>query len=176
MANAPLPKMAGGYPSFGSQNANELIVTPSGLYVWNGSVWVPAMADVNGNQNVVISGSDILQPVDLQSHLQTMIQTHNAVSVALSGGWSQGSWFDTNGFDRLAWNFKNDASTNSDFYVDWSTDGTNAGQCGSDAVSLAGTANMKSGIVDTKARYARVALRNNDTVAHTMSAWAFLKA
>jgi hypothetical protein len=123
---------------------------------------------------VKTSSSDIIQPVDIQSRLQTTIQTHNAVSVA-AGSTSQSAWIDCAGYDKIALNLKNDASTSSLGHIYWSTDGVNAHGF-DNSVLPSNTTSVKSGITDVKARYARIDIHNGDTVAHTMSAWAYLKA
>jgi hypothetical protein len=129
--------------------------------------------DENNPLAIVIVGSEAIIPTDDQNRLQTTIQTHNAVSVA-TVAWSLGSWIDTDGFDKIAINLKNDANTSSQVNVDWSADGST--QIGTEALLSSGTSNIRSGITDTKARYARFGIYNGDTIAHTMSAWAYLKA
>jgi hypothetical protein len=128
----------------------------------------------SGALGVDVKASQIIVPTDVQSRYSKTIQTHSGTVVAPSG-WNQGPWIDCDGFDKLAFNFKNDGTTSSDIYIDWSTDGTNAGQAGVDAVVTGNTQQYRSGIVDIKLRYARIALKNNDAAPHTMSAWAFLK-
>lgn len=131
--------------------------------------------DENGNNpSVQIAGSSIMQPVDIQNHLQTTIQTHNAVSVA-AGATSSGAWIDSNGYDKVAVNVKSDASTTYNVNVDWSTDGGTT-QTGSTTVVASSASFTKTGIVDTQARYLRVTIVSGDVAAHTMSAWAYLKA
>lgn len=121
---------------------------------------------------IKVSNSDVIQPIDIQSHLQSTIQTHNAVSVAASGiGYS--NWIDTLGYDKVALTVKNDASTSMNITLDWSSDGLTIQ--GADTNLSTGTQQTRALITDTKARYLRVELFNGDTVAHTMSAWAYLK-
>lgn len=117
-------------------------------------------------------GSDIMMPVDVQSHYQQTIKTHNAVSVGASV-WSLSSWIDANGFDKIGVTMINDASTASTLNVEWSNDGVS--QHGGETIVASSTSN-KSGITEIKARYVRVSILNSDTIAHVMSAWAFLKA
>jgi hypothetical protein len=127
----------------------------------------------SGNaSDVKLTGSIIQQPVDIQSRLQTTIQTHNAVSVAASG-FSASSWIDCEGFDKLAGTMMNDASTNSYVSVFWSNDGVNTH--GNELVFSTNTLNLKYFETPIKSRYARLVIGNSDTVAHTMSAWAYLK-
>lgn len=124
-------------------------------------------------QTVKITASDIQQPVDVQSHYQQTIQTHNAVSVPATTGLSTGAWIDTNGFDTVAVTFKNSTSTASNVYLYFSSDGIN--EAGWETVG-SGTSSTKSGIFETRARYVRVALGNTDAAAKVMSAWIYLKA
>jgi hypothetical protein len=129
---------------------------------------------VDKNAGMQLSGSNIIQPSDIQSHLQTTIQTHNAVSVG-ANGWSESSWLDTDGFDKIAFTLLNDSTTNSSAQIIWSNDGIN--KHGVEAVAFTtGDVGKRSGISDLKARYCKLSLNNADAIAHTMSAWAYLKA
>lgn len=119
-----------------------------------------------------INGSDVMLPIDVQGHYQSTIQTHNAVSILASSG-SNGGWIDCAGFDTIAITVMNDAVTQSYIDIQWSHDGVN--QQGLDS-SVADSQQYKAMSVPTKGRYARIRIGNGDTVAHTMSAWAYLKA
>lgn len=121
-----------------------------------------------------LTGSIVIQPIDIQSRLASTIQTHNAVSVGATSGNSQGSWFDCDGFTDIAINLMNDAGTANQVNIDWSTDGTN--QHGSETPLGSSPLRYRSAVTSIKARYARVTLFNTDASAHTMSAWAYLKA
>lgn len=140
------------------------------------STKVNLVPDENGNDPFVqISGTNIMQPIDIQSHLQTTIQTHNAVSVAASAAPFNASWIDSNGYDKLAVTLLSDATTTNNATVAWSNDGVT--QHGFDTIISNGSGGTtRSGILDTKARYFKVSIFNGDTVAHTMSAWAYLKS
>lgn len=121
-----------------------------------------------------LTGSNVIQPTDIQSHLQTTIQTHNAVSVALSGN-SVGSWIDADGFDKIGCTMAGDNSFSNSCSIHWSNDGSTLH--GAESIIATGTGQQRAGITDTKSRYFRLVLGNNDSAAaHTMSAWAFLKA
>jgi hypothetical protein len=131
--------------------------------------------DTNNPLPIRHSASDIIQPVEVQSKYASTVQTHNAVSVAISTGSTSTTWIDCDGFDKLAVTHLNDASTASNCNVFWSNDGTT--QHATDQNITNGTSNQKAGIVDVKARYAKLYLYNGDTaLAHTMSAWVYLKA
>lgn len=135
--------------------------------------------EYNANGDVVtpveIYGSNIMQPVEIQGHLQTAIQTHNAVSVGPTNGTASSAWMDTNGYDQVALTLMNDAGVSSSGTLQWSYDGTNIH--GEETVLAAGgTARYRTASTDTKARYVRVILTNPDAAAHTMSAWLYLKA
>jgi hypothetical protein len=122
---------------------------------------------------VKTSSSDIIQPVDIQSRLQTTIRTHNAVSVAANST-SASAFIDCIGYDKIALSLSNDASTSSLAHIYWSHDGVN-NQGYEPNVIASDTLSVKSGETTVKARYARVYIHNADTVAHTMSAWAYLR-
>jgi hypothetical protein len=143
--------------------------TKSGAYVYleDGS---------NANQVYVANQIDTnIQPVDIQSRLATTIQTHNAVSVALSSNSLQSTWVDCDGFDKLAVTLLNGAVGQMSADVYWSNDGTSNHGFTKDVVNINST--LGSGITDIKARYAKIAVVNGDSAAaHTMSAWAYLKA
>jgi hypothetical protein len=123
-----------------------------------------------------LQDSAITLQTDNQNNLASTIQTHNAVSVALSSYSIQSTWIDCDGFDKLAVTFINDAATTSSVDIKWSNDGVT--QHGQDlSVVASNTLINKTGITDVKARYAKVTVVNGDaTLAHTMSAWAYLKA
>jgi hypothetical protein len=126
----------------------------------------------DGSRLVQLNGSNIAQPTDIQSRYAQTIQTHNAVSVGASSI-SYGSWIDADGFDKVGITFKNDGSVTSTIYVYYSNDGVS--ECGFDTIPTATNATKKA-VFDIGARYVRVGVHNGDTAAHTMSAWAYLKA
>jgi hypothetical protein len=128
---------------------------------------------MGGSANAVITGSDVMQPVDIQSHYSQTIQTHTA-SVVPPSSWNGPLWIDTNGFSEIAVTFLNDAATTSSISIEWSNDGTT--KQGTESVAPNGAFKERVASVPTKARYARVAVWNGDTVAHTISTWAYLKA
>lgn len=124
----------------------------------------------------IIEGAEATVPVDIQSRYATTIQTHNAVSVPLSST-STGSFIDVDGFDKISVIATND-NTTSTWAVNliWSIDGVT--DHGYEILLASGALGNKTiKITDTKARYVKVQLQNTDaTLAHTMSAWAYLKA
>jgi hypothetical protein len=112
----------------------------------------------------------------IQSKYSKTVQTHSAVSIALSAWNTSATWIDCDGFDKIALTLLNDAATGSTVNVLWSHDGVT--QQGEDS-SVITTGNLirKAGVTDVKARYAKVSINNADaTAAHVMSAWAYLKA
>jgi hypothetical protein len=145
--------------------------TKSGAYVYyeDGS---------NAAQVHVANQTDtIIQPIEIQSHYAQTIQTHNAVSVAIST-WSNGSWIDTDGFNSLDVTLLNDNTTASALEVHWSNDGVTLHAKETGIVSATGN-NVRCNVneIPTKARYVRISVNNADSaLAHTMSAWAYLKA
>jgi hypothetical protein len=135
--------------------------------------------DQNNPLPVDLTTSEAIIPTDIQSHLQSTIQTHNAVSVVLSGTSTESNFHDSDGFDQLKLTVLNDNAT-AQFYaiVLWSNDGTTVH--GAEYVlTQAGSvwSNSRTGEVSTKARYFKIVIGNADSAAaHTMSAWAYLKA
>jgi hypothetical protein len=121
--------------------------------------------------------SNSMTPIDVQSRLQTTIQTHNAVNIPLSGNsYGNNTWMDCDGFDKIAITLLNDAVANNDVDVFFSNDGVSIHAQERLTLSAVST-QYRDGITDTKARYFKIRVSNNDaTLAHTMSAWAYLKA
>jgi hypothetical protein len=106
--------------------------------------------------------------------LASTIQTHNAVSIALSGS-SSSVWINCDGFSKIAVNLKNDGNTSSQVNLLWSVDGST--QIGFETVLASGSSQYRSAISDTKAQYVLVQVQNLDSaLAHTMSAWAYMKS
>lgn len=127
---------------------------------------------VTGTANVQVTASTIMQPVDLQNRLTSTIQTHNAVAVSPSTASIPSTWMDCNGFDQLALTLKNDASSNFTATIYWSNDNSNIH--GSETAVNAVVGSQFAARTPIKARYAKVAPYNNDTVSHTISAWSYL--
>lgn len=127
-----------------------------------GNVVTPADGvDTSGNQGVNINGRK-----------QTTIQTHTNQTIA-SNSWSTSSWFDANGFDKLALTLKNDAATSTIINLNWSNDGVT--QHGTENIGTSNTSQTRAMITDTKARYFNVAVQNTDTISHVINVWVFLK-
>ncbi|HHB2481314.1 TPA: hypothetical protein ACORDH_002765 [Bacillus cereus] len=120
-----------------------------------------------------IDASDIMMPVDVQSHHAETIQTHNNVVIAPSV-WNNGAWIDASGFDEIAVTMTNNASTKNRVNIHWSHDGIN--HHGDESLLPEGTSTIRAEITKTKARYFRLCVNNGDTAPHNMSAWAYLKA
>jgi hypothetical protein len=129
------------------------------------------MKDGNG---VSITTANPL-PINIQSRYSQTIQTHNAVSIGASQWSTSTTWIDCDGFDKIAFTLLNDAIVTSSGNILWSNDGV--AQHGEE-VSVLATNNLirKTGITDVKARYAKLSINNGDASAHTISAWAYLKA
>jgi hypothetical protein len=126
--------------------------------------------------SVQFDQANAIMPVDVQNHLTQTIQTHNAVSIALSTGsyGTNSTFYSCDGFFNLSAILKNDASTSASISVDWSFDGTNLAYS---ELIKSDSNNQKGGTTDIKAPYFRIYANNGDaTLAHTMSAWAYLKA
>jgi hypothetical protein len=133
-----------------------------------------AGADASGGSvNTNLASTTIMQPVDIQSHYSQTIQTH-AAAVVPPSSWNGPTWIDTNGFNEIAVSLLNDSATTSSISIEWSNDGTT--KHGTESVAPNGAFKERVGSATTKARYAKVSIWNGDTIAHTMSAWAYLKA
>lgn len=126
-----------------------------------------------------LSGSLIQQPVDIQNHYQTTIQTHNAVSIATVSSSTSTSWISCNGFDKLAITLMLDAALNNVYAnVLWSNDGVTThgtDTYGTPGSSVAATTS-RAGETSIKADYYKLQIINGDTVSHTVSCWGKLKA
>jgi hypothetical protein len=139
------------------------------VYMEDGSVaqqvYAANAADVNS-----------VTPVDIQSRLASTIQTHSGVVVAPSStSYGANAWVDTDGFTDIAVTLLNDASVSSVVDVFYSNDGSN--EHGSETVIASGTPLKRAGSTSLKARYIKVRVTNSDAgAAHTMNAWAYLKA
>jgi hypothetical protein len=129
----------------------------------------------NGAAQVSLAGSNVIQPVDIQARYATTIQTHNAVSVSASGS-AAGSWIDCSNFTEIGITVMNDAATSNGAYLDYSNDGVTIH--GQDINNIITTNNQarKGNNKPIISKYVRVVLVNADVAAHTMSAWAYLKA
>jgi hypothetical protein len=123
--------------------------------------------------DATIAESEVMLPIDIQSHYQQTIQTHAGVMIAPSVG-SGSVFIDTNGFNEIAFTVANDATTATSIDVTWSHDGTSTQ--GVEYGVIPGTPRYKAINIPTKARYAKLTITNTDTAAHTISAWAYLKA
>lgn len=122
-----------------------------------------------------LSESEIILPTDEQANFNQTIQTHTNATVAPSGGTSDSTWIDCDGFDKIALTLSNSAATTSFAHIHWSNDGTNAH--GQDTKILPDSTDQNRAIeTSVKARYARIRAVNMDTTPRTMNVWAYLKA
>jgi hypothetical protein len=95
---------------------------------------------------------------------------HVAVSV-LPAAVNNGGWIDTDGFDKIGVTAISGSAKTFKIYVHWSND-----QSGLHGAESSVTGNGYGSLrVETAARYARIALENNDAAAQTMSSWIYLK-
>lgn len=131
--------------------------------------------NTDGTANTQLSAASIVLPVQLDSHVSQTIQTHNAVSVALSGTSDGATFLDCNGFDRVCGTMLNGTSGTFSVILLWSNDGVT--NHGFETVQNGVTGTLAQWDTGTKARYVKIRLLNSDgAAAHTMSAWAYLKA
>jgi hypothetical protein len=132
------------------------------------------------NVNANVTGSTIRQPVDIQSHMDNTIQTHNAVSIPLNSSSTPTTWQSSDGYQFIGISVMNDVNTTSiSATVVWSYDGATIQ--GADLVIgnkvTNAWGNTISGITQVKAPFFKLIISNLDgAAAHTMSAWAFPQA
>lgn len=120
-----------------------------------------------------LEDAEIMLPVDVQNHHQELIQTHNAVSIALSGT-SASSYTEVRGFDKIGINVNMTSGTGMSVYVDFSYDGVNYI---STITAYDGTANNVAVEVPVTAPFARINIKNKDaSSAKTTTAYIYLKA
>lgn len=124
--------------------------------------------------DINVNASAVIQPVDVQARYAQTIQTHSATVITPSTTSVQSSWMDCNGFDKVAITLLNDAATSSDSSISWSHDGSTVQ--GKETVLASASQKERCGVVDIKARYAKVSVTNFDAAPHTISAWVYLKA
>lgn len=120
------------------------------------------------------TGLFIQNPTEIQSRRTQTIQTHNAVSVPATTGQSASSWYQSDGYDKIAVGSFGDVSYSGSIQIGWSSDGITVNFY--DIVQATSTTTTKGGIVDVKMPYFRVIVLNADTSARTVSTWAYLKA
>lgn len=124
--------------------------------------------------------SDIKAPVEIQGHLTQTVQTHNAVSVAASGSSTSAQSVSCEGFSTVNISIKSDVSHNGRFQILWSYDNVtfNLFELPSGTYIInSGTYGDRFADLPVRAPYFKLYLENQDAgAAHTMSAWAYLKA
>ena len=124
---------------------------------------------------VKIDSTDVQLPIQIQSRLTSVVQTHNSTLIA-PNTWSKSStWIDCSKFDKLATSLLNDASTSTQMYVYWSFDQST--EHGLEQIMLANTQNTRTVITDVKAPYFKIGIQNGDTTtAHTITSLTLMKS
>jgi hypothetical protein len=145
---------------------------------------VPQHEDVNGDYKstgeknplpVSVEDSGAAAQTDLQYRKQTTKVTHANVNVPINSYSLLADWIDTDGFDKVYIMSTIDAAVTNSFDVHWSHDKTTMHHNDS-AISGSTNSLSKHVLLDTKARWMKVHLRNSDTVApHVMSGFVYLK-
>lgn len=110
--------------------------------------------------------------VKVMGNKQKSVQAYSASVSPTTSVFS--AWIDTDGFDKFELTFKNDAATSANVTIEWSHDGVTIH--GEDTNVSTGTAMLRTYKDDTSARYMQLKIYNGDTVAHTMTAYLYLKA
>jgi hypothetical protein len=138
----------------------------------------PALMKGNVAPWFELKDSNIMQQTDLQRRYQKPINTHAGVTIPPASD-SLSTWIDTNGYNEIAVNLKNDNGTaQSGIVLLWSTDGSNATITGAESLGTGGAAwsNSRSVLTQTKARWVQVLARNVDAAApHTITTNTYLK-
>lgn len=126
------------------------------------------------DNGVSIKGSDIMQPVDIQSIYAQTVQGQNGTIIAPSTT-NNSSFIDVFGFSEVAITLLlTGGSGNSKIECRWSHDGVNLH--GWEEVLGNGTGTLRAVNVPIKARYISLSVVNGDTVPRTCSVWMYLKA
>ena len=122
-----------------------------------------------------IKDSDVMVPVDIQSRYQKTIQTHNAVSIPLSGN-NASAYYDTTRFDSLGVIVRNDVAGKAlTVLITWSNDGVSPH--GEESLIANATAQYLGASTTIKAKWFRILVINGDSaLAHTVSTSTYLKA
>lgn len=109
---------------------------------------------------------------------QRFKKLHNNVSINASANAANTNWEDAEGFNDISFSVQSDANAGTfTVTVLWSHDGVNThGAQTVLSAAVAIWANARTGQVPTGARYYKLIIVNNDTVAHTFNSHAFLKA
>lgn len=115
--------------------------------------------------------STTMEPVDIQSSYAKAIQTNSSKP----SNYSPSNWIDTEGYTKVAFNVAvTEGAHLFTVQIQWSNDGANIH--GREEFAVTTAAQYFSRLIDTKLRYFRVYLYNNDATARTMVAHAYLKA
>lgn len=118
---------------------------------------------------------DGIRDSNIKTHTQKTIQTHNAVNLGINTWSIESTWRSCDGFDKLAASLADDGNFSNGLVVYWSFDGVTLHS--QETIIIVGVRSAGSGITDIKAPYFKLSLGNTETAAaHTLSAWAFLKA
>jgi hypothetical protein len=106
---------------------------------------------------------------------QKTIQTHTNQNINTVTGNTQAAYMDCRGYEKIAINLKKDITGNAKVDIIWSHDGVNP--CGdSRDVIPSNSALRDSGIVETRAEYAKVYIYNSHTATIQFNCWAYLKS
>jgi len=127
-----------------------------------------------GVLKIKIDSTDVQLPVQIQSRLNSLVQTHNNVLVAPNTSNTSSGWVDCSKFDKVSLTLMNDASVNSLVTLIWSHDQST--YQGEETLLNTATGARRSATTDVKASYVKVFFNNSDASAHTISTWLFLKA
>jgi hypothetical protein len=158
-------------------------------YTLLNGILVPVPQHIDASGNFVATGennplptkemtTDYQKPVEIQSAMQDVIQTHNAVTVPTNNNNTNPDWKDLNGITEVGVTVQSDSNTGQfSCVILWSNDMVNIhGATTALPTAVAIWANSRGTTVRTSARFAKVIIINADTAAaHTMSSWLYKK-
>jgi hypothetical protein len=133
--------------------------------------------DIGVKRVAIVEGGltqDTQMPVNISYRESTAVNTHNAVSVALSSFSDSTAWVDCSGYSDVGITFLNSAASNGSANILWSNDANTIH--GADFNIIVNDTNTyKAASTKVKARYAKVRIINGDASnARTMSSWLYL--
>ena len=133
-----------------------------------------------------LKGGDLMSTITHQSGVfeyftgteivkkEETFQTHTSVNVNASSWSSPSAWIDTQNFSKIGLTFAFNASIDNELLVQWSHDALNI-QGEEPSLIPKMVARFRAGKFDTKARYVRVLIKNNDASARTLNSWLYLQ-
>jgi hypothetical protein len=124
--------------------------------------------------NTALTDSDAILPTGVEYRKQKMVPHAAGQVIASNQTGEPTGWIDTNDYNAIAFTMLNDAAVNSTAHVLWSNDGVATHGITVNALATA-TSKEREILIETRARYAKLRIANNDAAPHTFSSWGYLK-